>query len=498
MKSVPSETLKVLFAASEAEPFIKVGGLGDVAGSLPAALLDYFRDTPNLPALDIRLVIPFHSRIQSSKFTLEKLVSYQVQGATEAINAEVFQCSDLKYPAYLIAGEPIPTDGPVYDTDPQVDGKKFAFFSMAILEFCRNQDWIPDILFANDWHTALIPYLMRDKQEYRDVFAKTRTMLGVHNLPFMGGGTQAGLKNMGIKPSQDFRLPKWAKHIPLPLGVDSADRIIAVSPGYAREILTPEFGCGLDGFLFTCRSKVTGILNGLDTNAWNPARDPVLISTYTKLSLQNRQRNKKEILTRLGLVYDPRTPLIIMISRIDQQKGIDFALDAIQNLTGRKFQVIILGVGDPSLEDACKLLEESMPDRVRFLQRFDQTLSHQLYSAGDMILIPSRYEPCGLTQMISMRYGCVPIARNTGGLSDTIHDTTPDSGQTGFLFNDASQESCTPCIERALNLFINQPAWQKIQKNGMKTDFSWKHSAARYTEEIISLWKDTSYPSNTL
>jgi starch synthase len=489
MKSIPSETIKVLFAASEAEPFIKVGGLGDVSGTLPGALTDYFQATPNLPALDIRLFIPFHSKIQASKFHLEKIATFPIAAVTGDIPATVFLCNDLKYPVYLISGEPLPVDGAVYDPNPTVDGKKFAFFSLAVLEFCRQNSWIPDVLHANDWHTALIPYLIREKKEYKELFAKTHTILGIHNLPFMGGGTQAGLLEMGINPSKDFRLPKWSRHMPLPMGMADSDRILAVSPGYAREILTPEFGCGLDGFLFTCPEKVGGILNGLDIKVWDPGHDSFLVNSYTKLSLQKRAKNKQEMLTRLGLEYDARTPLIIMITRIDQQKGIDIALKALQNLTERKFQVIILGVGDPVLEDACKALEEDYPDRVRLLQRFDPALSHQLYSSGDMILIPSRYEPCGLTQMISMRYGCVPVARNTGGLSDTILDTTPETGQTGFLFEEAAVVSCAEAIERALNTYINQPAWQQIQKNGMKTDFSWKNSAIKYADEYITLWK---------
>ncbi len=485
----PSEIIKVLVTASEAEPFIKVGGLGDVAGSLPPALINYFKTTPGLPALDIRLIIPFHSRIQSSQFHFEKILTFPVAGAEGSIPADIYLCNDLTFPVYLVSGEPLPANGAVYDPNAVVDGKKFAYFSLAVIEFCRLQSWIPDILHANDWHTALIPYLLRENEDYASVFSKTKTILGVHNLPFMGGGTQAGLKEMGIPESKDFRLPKWARSIPLPMGMAAVDQIIAVSPGYAREILTPEFGCGLDGFLFTCKEKVSGILNGLDTKIWNPARDKFLVSTYTKLSLSGRGKNKQEILTRLGLEYDPRTPLIIMISRIDQQKGIDLAIDALRNLTERKFQAIILGVGDSLLEDACKSLEDEFPERFRFLQRFDQALSHQLYSAGDMILIPSRYEPCGLTQMISMRYGCVPVARNTGGLGDTILDTEPDKDQTGFLFSEATAESCAKAVERALNLYINQSAWQKIQKNGMKSDFSWKNSAARYANTYINLWK---------
>jgi starch synthase len=181
MKSIPSESLKVLITASEAEPFIKVGGLGDVAGSLPGALLDYFRETPNLPALDIRLFIPFHSKIQASRFHLEKVLTFSVPSTHKDIQATVYICNDLKYPVYLIAGESLPADGAVYDPNPVVDGRKFTFFSLAVLEFCRLQNWIPDILHANDWHTAMLPYLIKENKDYWVVFEKTRTILGVHN-----------------------------------------------------------------------------------------------------------------------------------------------------------------------------------------------------------------------------------------------------------------------------------------------------------------------------
>lgn len=489
MNKLPTETLKVLFAASEAEPFVKVGGLGDVAGTLPGALVTYFQETSDLPALDIRLFIPFHSKIPASKFNIEKVTTIDIPSAGGDIPAHFYLCKDLSYPVYLIAGEPLPADGPVYDTNSAVDGKKFAFFSLAILEFCRLNDWIPDILHANDWHTALLPNLIRERKEYKDLFAHTKTLLSVHNLPFMGGGSQAGLTEMEIKPTNDFRLPKWSKHMPLPMGLAASDRILAVSPGYAREMLTPEYGCGLDGFLFTVTDKVSGILNGLDTKLWDPAHDKFLVNKYSSYSIAKRAKNKEETLTSLGLEYDPRTPLIIMVTRIDQQKGIDIALKALESITERKFQVIILGVGDPSLEDACKALEDQYPDRFRLLKRFDQALSHQLYGSGDMILIPSRYEPCGLTQMISMRYGCVPVARNTGGLSDTIIDTSPDKGQTGYLFQETTPESCAEAIERALNAYINTSSWLQIQKNGMRTDFSWKNSAKKYAEEYLTLWK---------
>ncbi|MEI8130799.1 MAG: glycogen synthase [Leptolinea sp.] len=489
MKSDSKEPLKVLFSASEAEPFIKIGGLGDVAGSLPYALQTYFQNSPNLPKLDLRIFIPFHSKIPLDRFQTEKIDSFVIGSIEAPIQTEVFLCNDTNMPVYLIAGNPIPVDSPVYDSNPLIDGKKFAFFSIAVLEFCRRQNWQPDILHVNDWHTALMPFLIRQPHAFNGFYNNARTILGVHNLPFMGGGTQAGLETFEIPSSSDFRLPKWSRYMPLPMGFSTADRIIAVSPGYAQEILTPEFSCGLDGFFFTCTEKVTGILNGLDTTLWNPLTDPVLVANYSKSSLHKKLNNKQEIIARLGMEFNERTPLIIMISRLDQQKGLDFAIQALQNLTERKFQVIILGVGDPLLEDACRAFEDEYPERVRWLHRFDQTLSHQLYAAGDMIVIPSRYEPCGLTQMIAMRYGCIPVARNTGGLRDTITDSNSLNGQTGILFQNATAKECENAIERALNTFIDQSRWEIIQKNAMKLDFSWNNSAAKYAAEYNSLRK---------
>lgn len=490
MKSNSAESLMVLFTASEAEPFIKIGGLGDVAGSLPYALQDYFQSTPSLPHLDLRICIPFHSKILREKFHFEEIDNFVISNGKSSVLATVFLSNETKIPVYLVAGEPIPDEAPVYDPNPAVDGKKFAFFSLAILEFFQRQNWKPDIIHANDWHTALVPYLIRQPEAFSGFYKTTRTILGVHNLPFMGGGTQAGLQFFDIPPSKEFRLPAWARNMPLPMGLATADRIVAVSPGYGQEILTPEFGCGLEGFLLTRKHNITGILNGLDTHHWNPSTDKVLVSNYSRSTLQNKIKNKQEIITRLGLEFDQRTPLIIMISRLDQQKGLDLAIKSLQSMTERRYQVIILGVGDPVLEDQCRSFEDEYPERVRWLQRFDQTLSHQLYASGDMIVIPSRYEPCGLTQMISMRYGCVPVARNTGGLRDTIVDGDDQAGQTGFLFEAATSEACSKAIERALNTYIDQDKWENIRKNGMKLDFSWKKSAKLYSEEYIRLWKE--------
>jgi len=473
--------------ATEAQPLVKVGGLGDVAGALPHALQALPAEISGGYEVDIRLVIPYHTPVKQKHPHAEFLFNFEVAASDGLVKASAYRLVVDGVQTYLIDGEPVARSHSVYSPDAAIDGPKYIFFSLAALELAKKLDWKPHILHANDWHTALLPHLIRERNEYKDLFSRTKTLLSVHNLPFMGGGSQAGLLEMGIKPSKDFRLPKWSKHMPLPMGLAASDRILAVSPGYAREMLTPEYGCGLDGFLFTVTEKLGGILNGLDTTLWDPSHDPLLVKNYSSYTIAKRAKNKEEILTRLGLEYEPRTPLIIMVTRIDQQKGIDIALKALESIMERKFQLIILGVGDPTLEDACKALEELYPERVRFLQRFDQTLSHQLYSSGDIILIPSRYEPCGLTQMISMRYGCVPVARNTGGLSDTIIDTSPDSGQTGFLFQETTPESCARAIERALNMFINQDIWLRIQKNGMKMDFSWKKSAEKMKEVFDKL-----------
>ncbi len=312
-------------------------------------------------------------------------------------------------------------------------------------------------------------------------------MFTIHNLPFMGKDAEEAMIKYGFPRSQDSRLPKWATLFPLPLGLLAADQIVAVSPGYAQEILTPEFGCGLQDFLKTRQESISGILNGLDQQAWEPQTDRALVQNFSIETLAQRALNKRMLQEDLGLPVDAHIPLLVMVSRFDQQKGIDIAIAGLRQRINQDWQAVLLGTGDPLLESDCRSLEAEYPHRVRALIRFDATFSRRMYASGDVLLMPSRYEPCGLAQMIAMRYGCVPLARATGGLKDTIQDSRRPTQSTGFLFNDASPQAFGEALQRALTAYRKPKTWRAIQKNGMLQDFSWEKSALEYAKIYLDL-----------
>lgn len=476
--------IKILFIASEADPLIKVGGLGDVAGSLPMALkkIKYKGET-----VDIRLALPYHPVIRQKYPNVEQITAFSIQTSSGPVSAQIHQMELNGLPIYLINGSPIPQDAPVYSLDTRQDGWKYTFFSIAALEMTRHLDWQPDIIHANDWHTAVsVVALARQKQE-DPFFANTHSVFTIHNLPFMGAGTEAALDAFGIAPSRDVRLPIWARQFPLPLGLLYADHIVAVSPSYAHEIMTPEFGCGLEGLIQSRSEVVSGILNGLDTQAWDPSTDKVILNQYSKQDLTPRLANKLTLEQEVGLKPDAETPLLILISRMDQQKGVDIAIEGLRQTSDIPWKAILLGTGDPNLEQASRRLEVDFPDRVRTLIRFDANLSRRMYSGGDIILMPSRYEPCGLAQMIAMRYGCVPLARSVGGLTDTIRDAADLIRGNGFLFDDPTPEDFSKGLRRAAILFGEKAVWSSLQYQGMQSDFSWHQSAVAYLKIYQSL-----------
>ena len=498
-------SLRVLFLASEADPFVKIGGLGDVAGSLPPALKAVDA------SIDVRLVIPFHGAIQRQAYKLRTVGVFDVPSAGGAIRAEALFIELDGLPVYLIAGAPISPDAPVYSADPAQDGRKFTFFSLAALELARQMDWSPDVLHANDWHTAPAIYALArargqdpgtSRRSQKTVpgdpfFQHTTTLLGLHNLPYLGIGTQDALTTFELPPARGSDLPGWAAHLPLPLGTLTADHIVAVSPNYAREILTPEFGSGLHDFLLSRASSISGILNGIDTLRWDPRSDPDLVVSYDAGRLDKRALNKTALQTEFGLAQDPRRPLFGVVSRLDYQKGVDLVPDALRQVSDQDCQLIVLGAGDPHLERAVYQLEVEFPDRVRAAIRFDSALSSRIFGGVDALLIPSRYEPCGLTQMIAMRYGCVPVARATGGLVDTITDYNDPGQSTGFLFETATSGGLAAALLRAIQVFEDRDAWLALQRRGMLQDFSWERSARLYLQLYQDLVQQTTKRTRT-
>ena len=476
-------TIKVLFLASEADPLVKVGGLGDVAGSLPRALQQLTGDQTGGVEIDVRLVLPFHAVIRKKVSNPEFLFDFEVQTKDRTIPASAYQVEANGVHTYLIAGAPIGEEASIYSMDANVDGPKYFFFSLAALEFAKKLDWVPDVLHANDWHTALSVYALSYKRPVDAFFKDVRSVLTVHNLPFMGSGTDAALDSFGLPPSSHPLLPWWVRKLPLPLGLQTADWIVTVSPSYAREILTPEYGRGMETFLQSRQASISGILNGIDQENWDPAGDPHIPVNFDVTSLEKRVQNKTALAKEFSLDPDPKIPLLILVSRMDQQKGVDLAVGGLGEILGEKWQAILLGTGDPHLEAACRQLERNHPDRVRAAIRFDIALSRRMYAGADILLLPSRYEPCGLTQMMAMRYGCVPLARATGGLQDTIVDaSSPEGNGTGFLFNPATSNALAEALRRALAVFGDRACWTRMQKRGMRRDFSWKNSAIQYVK----------------
>ncbi len=477
--------MNILFLAAEAAPFAKVGGLGDVVGALPWALKQAY------PQADIRLVLPFHTTVDAGRWGLQPAAAFTVAHRNGPLRAEVYETRHRGLPVYFINGAPIAAVPGVYSRDPRADEVKYAFFSLAALALTRMLAWPPDILHAHDWHTALAVHAVAHSQAQ----SATRTVLTVHNLPYMGAPSPLLLEAFGLPPaSRATGLPQWALTTPLPMGMAAAHAITTVSPTYAREILTPAFGHGLEGFLQRRRDRLFGILNGLDTDLWNPATDPALDVRYSAATLSLRERNAAALRAEVGLPQPPaRQPLIGLVSRLTEQKGVDLVPAALRLLAEYPWQAVLLGTGEPGLEEALRSLEAAFPGRVRAVLRYDDALARRIYAGADMLLVPSRYEPCGLAQMIAMRYGTPPVARETGGLADTVDDVDlRPRRSTGFLFPEASAPSLAFALRRAFALFGHRRRWQALQRRGMAKDFSWHKSAKAYLELYRRLLRDPS------
>lgn len=471
------KTINVLFLAAEADPFVKVGGLGDVAGSLPRALRALSNDDLKL---DVRLVLPYHPVVKAEG--LKPLGMFSIPRGDSDVEVEAFEGVLNGMPVYFINGDSIRTTGSVYSLDSKLDAEKYTFFSLAALELPRQINWLPDVIHANDWHTALSVYGSLTKR-WEEGARHVAGVVTLHNLPFMGPDISAILESYGIKLAQTD-LPDWARVNPLPLGLWASDAIVAVSPTYANEILTPEYGCGLDEFLQLRRETISGVLNGIDVVSFNPADDSALGMNFGIDTLEKRAANKSMLQERLGFQQCPEVPLLAMVSRMDAQKGVDLAFTALKSMRKIDFQAVILGTGDPKLEEAAQSLHNLFPEKIKVELRYDAGLARQIYAGSDMLLMPSRYEPCGLSQMIAMRYGCVPIVRAAGGLNDTVKH-----GETGFVFDKAHHLSLIGAVKAGIKTFSDRERWQKIQRAGMSQDFSWENSAQKYLDLYQSLVK---------
>jgi glycogen/starch synthases, ADP-glucose type len=477
-----SQTINVLFLAAEAEPFVKVGGLGDVAGTLPRALRALSNDDVSV---DVRLALPHHAVIRSD--SLRPVGIFSIPRGKSEVQVEAYEGILDGMPVYFINGDPIRASGSVYSSNNKLDAEKYTFFSLAALELPRQINWTPNIIHANDWHTALAAYGNLVKR-WNEKTRRVSSLVTIHNLPFLGPNVRDILEEYGL-PLANTDLPDWARVMPMPLGLWASDSMVAVSPTYADEILHEEFGSGLQDFFRNRSDTLHGILNGLDTSSFDPQTDPTLAANFNAESLDLRPRNKAALQERVGLPINPDVPLLGMVSRMDQAKGIDIALKGLKMMAKQDWQLVILGAGDPKLEALAKKLQEDMPGRVCVETRYDAKLARRIYGGSDVFLMPSRYEPCGLSQMIAMRYGSVPLVRAVGGLHDTVTDS-----ETGFVFVDTKVKSFNDTLRRALNLYPDRSRWMNLQKAGMVQDFSWPKSARQYLELYKKLINETTTP----
>jgi len=462
------ETINVLFAAAEAEPFVKVGGLADAAGTLPRIIRSL--STPELK-IDVRLVLPQHSVVKADN--VKPVGIYSIPRGKSEVQVEASEGTLDGMPVYFINGDPIRESGTVYSSKPKHDAEKYVFFSLAALQLPKQITWTPNILHCNDWHTSILAYGNLVKR-WEDKNNRVASLVTVHNLAYQGPEITKVLEDYGL-PLAATDLPDSARVLPLPLGLWASDSIVAVSPSYADEILHEEFGNGLHEFLRNRADTLQGIMNGLDIASYDPQTDSAIKANFNAEDLLARKANKNTLQEKLGLAIEENTPLFAIVSRMDMAKGIDIALKGLRMLYKQNWQLVILGAGDPKLEADAKKLQEALPDRVRVETRFDSNLARQIYAGADIFLMPSRYEPSGTAQKIAMRYGCVPIVRAVGGLHDSVTDS-----ETGFVFVDEKVKSFNDAVRRALKLFPYHSRWMNLQKAGMMQDFSWTASAQKY------------------
>ncbi len=480
-----SPSFKILFASSEAYPLIKTGGLGDVSGCLP----------PAIKALkqDIRLVLPAYQTVLQHQGRLTTVAQFTLPLGRVRILERQLPGSRVK--VWLVDCPPFfdrpgnPYQGPNGLPWPD-NAERFALFCHAVCALALNQadlHWQPDLVHCNDWQTGLVPALLSRHKK------RPATLFTIHNLAYQGLFPEATFPALDLPWSfwSPDALEFYGQLSFIKGGLVFADRINTVSPTYAKEIQTPEFGCGLDGLLRHRRDRLSGILNGID-KIWNPAKDPALIANYSIRNLQGKQENRKSLLRHYGLPWRPDRPLLAFIGRLVEQKGIDLLLEILPKLVELPAQVVFLGSGEKRYEEALRRLAREHGDAIGVHIGFDERLAHLIEAGADIFLMPSRFEPCGLNQMYSLRYGTPPVVHRVGGLADTVVDTTPaslrDGTATGVVFDRPDSATLMEAVKRAVLLFAQrETSWLPIQRQGMRQDFSWRRSARSY----LALYRQT-------
>ncbi|HOH06387.1 MAG TPA: glycogen synthase GlgA [bacterium] len=486
--------LRVLYLSTEVAPFAKTGGLADVASALPKALFEQGHD--------VRVMMPKYGNISERRYTLREVIRLKdipigVGGQEHVVSAKSAFLPETKVQVYFLDYKPFFERSDYYvdsatGKDFPDNAQRFFLFCKAVLETIKLLHWEPHIIHCNDWQTALIPWLLKNHYQDDPFFAKAITVLSIHNLAFQGIFPQSVLPELGLAAElgqAGTDLEFYGKVSFLKAGIRSADLITTVSPTYSAEIQSdPELGCGLQGVLLERKEDLCGILNGVDYGIWNPEKDALIPVKYSAATLKDKEKNKKALAKEAGFPFDPTVPVVGMISRLTSQKGFDLVAAAIDDLLKLKIQLVILGTGDPVYHKQLEKLAKAHPKQVALFLKFDDTLAHLIEAGSDMFLMPSLYEPCGLNQMYSLKYGTIPIVRKTGGLADTIIDADADpTNGNGFVFAEYKAKAMVDAVRRAVAAFRDEKGWQKLIKRCMKQDFSWQLAADKYIRLYLKL-----------
>ena len=473
---------KILFVASECVPFASSGGLGDVIGSLPAALKKEYGEKA-----DIRVMIPLYSQIgETYREKMEFLCHFDVPLAWRRQYCGVLSLVKDGITYYFLDNEYYFKRRSLYGSFD--DGERYAFFCRAALESLQRIDFMPDILHAHDWQSALAVVYLKYKYGLVPEYCGIKTVFTIHNIQYQGIYDKAILGDVFDIPNSDEAVLEYDGCINLMKGaIVCADRITTVSPTYAKEILSPQFSHGLHYVLEQNKGKIIGILNGIDTSYYNPASDTELYANYSARSLKGKRADKEELQKLMGLPADPDIPVLAVISRLVDHKGIDLITLAADDILQKEVQLIVLGTGDSYYEQFFACLAERYPRKAAVRFAFDKALAKKIYAGADIFLMPSRSEPCGLAQMIASRYGTVPLVRETGGLYDSIRDVGCPGGGNGYTFAPYSVWELYQAVGRALEGYSRKESWEALVKTVMKWDFSWKKSARQYIKQVYGL-----------
>jgi starch synthase len=473
--------LKLCLLSSEIVPYAKTGGLADVAGALAR----------NLGAMGhtVRAFMPLYGIVRASHPSLKPVRGVQnvtlIIGDTEyRFSLKTGSYPDSDIPMYFVDCPALFDRAALYTTDPD-EHRRFLLYTRATLESCRRLGFGPDIFHCNDWHTGFVPLYLKTLYRGDALLGRAKSLLTIHNIGYQGAMPSAAAADLGLGAAASMLDQSDIAHgliNPLKTGIQQANGVSTVSPTYAREICESPLGMGLEGALRARPDRVTGILNGVDYQEWDPRSDPYLNAHFAPQDLRGKLINKEILIATLQLKLSTSQPLIGMVTRLAEQKGIDLLFDSLPGLLQtRDFGLAVLGSGDAKYADFFTSLAQRFPDRVSYSSGFDEPLAHLIEAGSDMFLMPSRYEPCGLNQMYSLRYATIPIVRNTGGLADSVQHFDPSTGRgTGCVFNDYDAPAVRWAVNTALDWYADPRIWLPLMQNAMAKDFSWTRQIKEY------------------